>query len=407
MSPKPGRTRRRPTRQAFTVGGSGLLLLVSGSTAQAGWLFVLSAGVLGLAMGSMIVRHRLDRCEVVRSVPDRLRVGDDCRLGLTLRNIGSKRLPMVRVEESFSAFDPVAVVSEPIDAGSAAEIELVRTARRRGVFTGGQIVLTSGAPFGLTRSRRRVHVDTSVIVVPRWVELRTFPILEPSSSPSDTLHERARTGAGEEFLGVRDYRPGDPRRHVHWRSTARAGRLVVREFEEMTQNRVAVVLAAADSGQPPDSSFESLVSAAASIGIYALRTGHPLELWCWSSEGTVDRLRQPGSHALLDRLAGASPGEGESHAGTCAPLAAEAARSLGRRGTVVICTGASDQPADDVSHAVQAVQSAGSRAIVVVADEPSWGAAGAADLDGLRRRLGRAPVKVLREGVDIATCLQS
>ena len=130
----------------------------------------------------------------------------------------------------------------------------------------------------MTKSRRTIELPTSLTVVPRWVEIRSVPILEPSSFPSDVLHERARTGAGEEFIGVRDYRPGDPPRSVHWRSTARAGHLVVREFEEEVASRVALVLAGADAGTPPESAFETLVTAAASIGVYALQTGHPVDI---------------------------------------------------------------------------------------------------------------------------------
>ena len=173
-------------------------------------------------------------------------------------------------------------------------------------FESGPVTLRAGSPFGFMSTSRTLQVESPIVVVPTWAELTSFPILEPSSIPFDVLHERARTGAGEEYLGVREYRPGDPQRAVHWRSTARVGQLVVREFEEEVQSRVTLVLAGSDFGDPPDSAFEWLASAAASIALYALNTGHPVDLLRPSRDG-VAHLGDPDRYDVLDWLAAAQP----------------------------------------------------------------------------------------------------
>jgi uncharacterized protein (DUF58 family) len=244
-----------------------------------------------------------------------------------------------------------------------------------------------------------------VIVTPRWVDLMSFPILEPSSFPSDVLHERARTGAGEEYLGVRDYRPGDPPRSVHWRSSARAGHLVVREYEEEVASRVALVLAGIDHGQPPDSSFEMLVSAAASIAVYALQTGHPVDLFRYGERGEVDQLANPDRYGVLDWLARAQPFDAPLR-----PLTTLAVAHLGRRGTVVALAPTAGQAGNDIEPAVRDVQSAGSRAIVVAARASTWNEGRVADdredaLMGAGQ--GRAPVKFVSRGDDLRRCLGS
>ncbi|HVF52545.1 MAG TPA: DUF58 domain-containing protein [Actinomycetota bacterium] len=381
--------------------GVGLLLLLSGSTAQAGWLFVLSAGVLGLAGGSLAVRHRLKSAEVIRSVPSRLRVGDTTRVGLTLINNGRKPLPMLKLADAYPAFEPIGLATDRVPAQGRVEIELTRTAARRGVFDGADVELTSGAPFGMARSRRRIAVATRTVVVPHWVELRSFPILEPSSLPSDQLHERARTGAGEEFLGVRDYRPGDPPRSVHWRSTARAQRLVVREFEEMTYSRVAVVVGGPDAGLPPDSAFEAVVSAAASVALYALTTGHPVDLVRSGRPGMIDRLGGAGRVGILEWLASAHPSEDGLE-----PLAAAAAKAASRHGTVILCATEGSGSAGGLRASARIVQGMGARAIVVAADGDSW-VHPEGRLDDLRRGLTatRTTLRILTKGKDLATCL--
>lgn len=396
--------RRRLTKRAFIVCLVAGLLFLAGTTAQASWLFVIAAGVLGVVVGSLFSRHGLKQAEIERTAPRRARVADDVRVGIRLRNEGRSPLPLLRLEDSFAAFEPSAVLVERTKPGEHAHVELVRTATRRGLFTSGEVTLASGAPFGFLRSKRRISVATEVIVVPRWVELRSFPILEPSSFPSDVLHERARTGAGEEFLGVRDYRPGDPPRTVHWRSTARAGHLVVREYEEEVASRVALVLAGTDTGEPPDSAFEVLASAAASIAIYALQTGHPIDITRSAPGDKIERITQPDRFGLLDWLARAEPIDAD-----LAPLAALALQRIGRRGTVVLLSPTAGRAGASVVDAVRLVQSAGSRAIVVGARSSSWSDGKThvpeTSFDAIAER--RVPARLISQGADLARCLSS
>lgn len=396
--------KRRLSKRAFVVSLVAGLLFLAGTTAQASWLFVLAAGVLGLVVGSLFFTHNLKQAEVARSTPRRARVGDDLRLGYTIRNDGRKAIPLTRLDDGFGAFADTGVLIERLKPGESAHVELVRSAARRGVFSSGTVTLTCGAPFGLTKSRRTIELPTNLTVVPRWVEIRSFPILEPSSFPSDVLHERARTGAGEEFIGVRDYRPGDPPRSVHWRSTARAGHLVVREFEEEVASRVALVLAGADAGTPPESAFETLVTAAASIGVYALQTGHPVDIVRSTATG-IEHLADSDRFGLLDWLAGAEPVDTP-----LAPLVAPALDRIGRRGTVVILAPTAGEAGGSIKDAVRLVQSAGSRAIVVAARSASWldvKASRSVRDEGLGIEGGRVSVRVVSKGDDLARCIGS
>lgn len=393
---------RRPTPRALVIIGSGILLMMVGGTAQASWLFVLASAVFALVAASFVYPHRLSQVALVREAPRRIRVGDQDQVGLSVTNMGRRTIPMMRVDDRFPGFAPVAAASSAIPPGRTVVHESLRTAHRRGDFEGGEALVMSGAPFGLGRSRRRVPVEGRVTVVPRWVDLRSFPLLEPSSSPSEVLHERARTRAGEEYHGVREYRPGDLRRSVHWRTSARAGKLVVREFEEQFLTRVALIVGGTDSGEPPDSAFETVVSAAASIGLYALKTGHAIELFTSGPDG-IERLSGPADRDVLDRLAAVqarpwSPGE----------AGAQALRAVHRRGTIVFCATSRGASMDDFHATVRAVQAAGARAIVVVARSSTWETRSADEeqraIDRLRG--GRAIVRVLSKGEELETCLQ-
>jgi uncharacterized protein (DUF58 family) len=379
---------RRPTRRAFVILGIGVLLMIAGATAQAGWLFVLAAGVLGLVVGSFLLRHRLRAIEVERSVPYRSRVGDPVRVGLTIRNASTRPTPLLAVGDDLPAFEPVKVGVDRLDAGNSSTAELVLTASKRGRFTGGKVTIESGAPFGLIRSLRRFEVASEMLVVPDWVDLRSFPLVQPSTSPSDVSHERPRAGAGDEFMGVREFRPGDPLRAVHWRSTARAGNLIVREFEQETSSRSALVLAGGDVGDGQDSAFERLVSAAASIGLFAITTGHPIHLVTMDG-GAIDHLPDASQNGLLDALASVQPADVSLES-----LVEAALGWIGRRGTVVVCTTDVGEAGASIDAAINRVERAGAHPVLVISRTTGGG-----------RSTTAIPARVIEPGKELAACL--
>jgi len=121
---------------------------------------------------------------------------------------------------------------------------------------------------------------------------------------------RPSAGIGYEVMGLRLYRPGDSPRNIHWRTVARTGQLVSKEFADETQPGVTLALdlfhhpyAASDSKHTP---FEWAVKVAASIGDYANRRGYPLTL-----ATNDDALPAPAGaiswYALLQYLARVQP----------------------------------------------------------------------------------------------------
>ncbi len=100
----------------------------------------------------------------------------------------------------------------------------------RGEFRLGPITLISGDPFGLFLSPRRIEATSRVIVYPATVPISRFELPLGMLSGGEAQRRRSHyvtTNAS----GVRDYVPGDSFNRMHWRSTARKGQLIVKEFE--------------------------------------------------------------------------------------------------------------------------------------------------------------------------------
>lgn len=382
---------RRPAKRAGTVALVGGLLLFAGVTAQAGWLFVLAAGVFGTVAGSALVRPRLDGVEIERSLPPRMQVGEEATVSLVIAHPGAA-LPALRVEQTCAAFGPLALACPALLRGERAVVETTRRAQLRGVHAGGTVRLSTTAPLGFVRSRCVHHVPGSITVVPRAVDLPRVPALEGPRPTRHGVEGGARAGTGLDYIGVRDYRPGDAVRAVHWRSVARTGRLIVREFEEEGHAAIALVLAGEDVGEPPDSAFEALVTAAASIARVASSRGHRVDLIRPGAH-----LRDAGSGRGLEWLAAATPSDAP-----LTPLIDRAVGSTGRGGSIVLLTPTSGRAAGDVTTAVRRARNASCRVLVVRALSSSW----RRDVDDVTIDPG-APLRTIARGRDLAECLSS
>ena len=316
---------RRPTTKAGIVASVGALLAVVATTAQAGWLFVLSAGVLGLVASGVLTWHRLGAATVTRSVPLRTRVGETVPVEMAVHNPSRKRLPVLRVEDSFEGLEAVAVACESVPPGGTATLELQRAALRRGVFEGASVSLSTAAPFGLVRTHRAVDVASSLIVHPSLTDVSTFPLPETPAQTADDALVVARAGHGEVFAGVRDYRPGDQRRWIHWRTTARTGRLAVREHEEPARSPVVLVVAGLVAGHDA----EHVATAAASIGLHALAHDRPVH--CIGAGRFGEHVEDATALALLDWAAALEPSSSDPE-----DAVAAAFRRWGRRCSFVL-----------------------------------------------------------------------
>lgn len=101
---------------------------------------------------------------------------------------------------------------------------------RRGRFTLGPATLISGDPFGIFRTERRLPNVNEIIVYPPLIALARFDLPGTRMSGGRTMHQHTHHITPNVF-SVREYAPGDSFNRIHWRTTARTGQLMVKEFE--------------------------------------------------------------------------------------------------------------------------------------------------------------------------------
>ncbi len=116
---------------------------------------------------------------------------------------------------------------------------------RRGHLVLGHLVLAKDGIFGFFRRTWKLDVATlrvPVVPAPGVARAEEAAGLNADRVHPDGIPPRHRSGQSDEFLTLRDYRPGDPLQHIHWASFARAGHPIVREFEDVCRPRVALIL---------------------------------------------------------------------------------------------------------------------------------------------------------------------
>jgi uncharacterized protein (DUF58 family) len=144
---------------------------------------------------------------------------------------------------------------------------------RRGRFTGRSLTLSCGYPLGLAHVFRQCEEEQALIVLPRLGHLHQGVLRRLLGRQSPSLGEARGHAchfltAQAEFHGLRPYRPGDSPRHIHWRTSARRDELMVREFEELPNDNLILIVDAWCAGdtEEDDPILERTLSLAATIG---------------------------------------------------------------------------------------------------------------------------------------------
>jgi uncharacterized protein (DUF58 family) len=203
-------------------------------------------------------------------------------------------------------------------------IEVPLTLARRGVYELGQAEVKLVDPFGLLGFARKFEERTEVVVYPKVHQLRGFP-LRGGNVEAGTRGSRGRRG--EEFANLREYRRGDDRRHIHWKSLARTGDLFVKEFSVQAPRRHTVALDLRREGlRIQESEVEDAVSVAASVLTHLAREGLPFRLLCtdgtdtgfgsdedsyWKAMRLLASARVDGARTLGKTVLGEQEGLGE------------------------------------------------------------------------------------------------
>jgi uncharacterized protein (DUF58 family) len=285
----------------------------------------------------------------------------------------------------------------------------------RGKFRLGPVTLASSDPLGLFRLQRDIAGATDILVYPRTVPLPEF-VLPGAELPGGQNLRRRTHHVTPNVAALREYQPGDSFNRIHWRSTARLGRLMVKEFEldptaevyillDMNEHaqqalRQAEAMPVARDQRTAESTEEYAVHAAASVARHVLDQNRAVGLIAWGQHREVippeREVRQ--LYKILEALA-----ELRAYGATSLAevLSAESVR-FGRNCTLVVITPSLDERwVTGVQHLLYR----GVRIVAILIDAHSFG--GGRSNQTIRMRLAelRVPTYVYGRGQALAAAL--
>ena len=286
------------------------LFVLAGAT-RVGWLLlfdavlwgilVLSAVMPWIAVGRLDVRRRVLGWAGRADDPSPME-GDLVEFELLVHNKGLLTCIFVSV-----AYNLVGRVAQPYreklflawlgprqttTAGTRATFD------RRGLHELPEVSIETSVPFGLFRRSKRVGASMKLLVLPR-----VYPVdgLASLGASGDTEPRPMSARVGEQTVGSRNYLPGDPWAHIHWRNTGRTAQPQVKEFERMPERSLVIVFSVRDMPRDgEDEATENAVRIAASLGDAVCRAGGMVRLLVDGFDmETSDRHRLLTGLALL------------------------------------------------------------------------------------------------------------
>lgn len=245
-----------------------IMLVVGYSIA---WQELVVMGFALIAVALMAAIYLLGRSRLLISLHtghQRIAVGEPATGEVRGENPGRRRSLGVVVEIPIASTFAEVVLPSLRPRGEAAH-EFAIPTHRRGVIEVGPVRTVKADPVGLVR-REIVWTDSAeVFVHPRTISIpsvSTGLIRDLEGNPTRDLADNDIS-----FHALREYVPGDERRNIHWKTTARTGRYMVRQFEETRRSHLVIALSLASADYANDYEFEMAVSVAGSLGAQAIK----------------------------------------------------------------------------------------------------------------------------------------
>ncbi len=310
------------------------------------WLLFRLAYVLAIAVPLCYLWARFNvsglQVEVTRTV-DRGQVGQFAEELIVVRN--PSWLPRILLEVEDSSDLPGAKTRRVISLGGRRRFswKAQTLLTRRGVYNVGPVRVSSSDPFGLFRRTKEYGGKGQIIVYPPFIDLPHFTV-PPASLPGEGRFRKRTHYVTPNASGVREYAWGDSYNRIHWRSTARTGKLMVKTFELDPASDIWIVLdleRRAQAGSGDESTEEYGVKIAASVARYFLNANRNVGLLAFGDRLDIIETERGGQQMtrILESLAMARA-TGDAPVGNL--LSVEGKR-FGRHTTVVLITPSTDE----------------------------------------------------------------
>jgi uncharacterized protein (DUF58 family) len=264
-------------------------------------IFAVTAAML--LLGAFFALLRAPRVKLSCDLPARATAGRALTIPIRLTDTQSLLRPLLLSFPLNSiSIEPKQSVLVPEDDPEIRRAVTLR-AEKRGRYVLRGPTVRSTDPLALVGSRALRSPDQVLFVYPRFYSMESFRLPLGRRYQPGGIPLASHTGDSLEFFGTREYRQGDPIKHIHWRSWARVGEPVVMEFQEEYFSRIAIILDTFLPRKPSreeEEAFEAAISVVASVADYFSRSEHVVDVFAAGSD--IYEVRAGRSLAYLENI---------------------------------------------------------------------------------------------------------
>lgn len=327
-----------------TVTSVGWALVILGSAAWLlGWWFgwdefmYLAAGAfLAFAIALAFTFGRTDLEVTLTLIPQRVTVGAQAVAEVVVTNMSDRRMFPVRLEVPVGR--NIARIDVPtLPAGGDWDATIVIPTIRRSVIKVGPVSSVRSDPLDIIRRE---------ITWTQACELFVHPVTTPltrlaSGWMRDLEGQTTRDLSNSDlnFHALREYSKGDDRRHIHWKTSARLRKWMIRQFVDTRRSHVVIMLSTNPSNYSDSEEFEVAVSIVASLALRSMSDAQSMDLVAGS-----ERAATPTGQAFMDRCSRVELGDSLNSIQEIALIA----RSIARDASIAVIVAGSATEAVDL-----------------------------------------------------------
>jgi uncharacterized protein (DUF58 family) len=340
-------------------------------------------GMFALLASTLILSHLLPRLSLrgvtaERSLQATAFEGDEIGVHIRVQNQGRTSRHMVEVVDTIPAAEPghqnpITFIAR-LSGRKEKRYDLKIECYKRGEYQIGPLSLRSAYPLGIAPLEKPISEDRpTLLIYPKVFKVAHLPLMARGSMPITGMEAVSKSGGSEEFFGIREYRQGDSLRYIHWPSTAKHSRLIVKEFEIRASTEVTLLMdlqKGSEIGVGKETTLEYAVKIAASIAKYVLERGHSLQFIGFGEQTSLIPYAR-GFHQLariLETLARVkADGTHPFHRTIC-----QTADLLKDGGTVVLLFSPSSRDVEQYHYSLSLLRAKRIRPIFILIDRESF-----------------------------------
>ena len=188
------------------------------------------------------------------------------------------------------------------------KINYITTCYKRGLWRIGPISIVSQDALGFFKTKKLLKIYSEILVYPKLFRIFAFPTLASGSVSWVGVETAKISGDSHEFFGIREYQRGDMVSRIHWPSTAKHNKLIVKQFERNAVQEVTIAFdlkKGHDVGVGKETTLEYAVKMAGSIASYLLNEGALVQMVGYGKESAILPFGKGESHKykILEYLA--------------------------------------------------------------------------------------------------------